>query len=332
MTLRIAIASLAVAAALAAAAPRAYALEGYKATPEYQAIGRDFRITSVAQGDFNDDGVDEVAVAYRSVGEAGSEGGLMILKQTGGAYRPAFHVYFDSTYASEVRGGNGRLEMTLVHTGPGGDDEVQLAWKYGDQFVFNGEDKGPLKGIRAVASTTKRGNGTPASVLDNDLDSGWAEGVEGTGVGESVTVKLSKPIGVGLIGIFPGKSTDGRDFKVANRLHRGTVEAQTESDVGDEASALDFSDLGINVGGDSDDLVFANKPEFKFFKIKRSKALNLVVKIDSVYLGGKDDDTYISEIEVVPLIPRSETVDRGKKAAKPEKAGKPTVKGTVIEE
>jgi len=334
MTLRSAIASLAVAAALAAVAPPAHALEGYKATPEYQALGRDFRITSVAQADFNDDGVDEVGIAYRSAGGGGSEGGLLILKQAGGEFRPAFHVFFESTYASEVSGEKGRLELTLVHTGPGGDDEVQLTWKYGEQFVFNGEDRSLLKGIRAVASSTKRGNGTPAAVLDNDLDTGWAEGVEGTGVGESVTVKLAKPIGVGLIGIFPGRSTDAKDFKQANRLHRGTFEVQTESDVGDEASALDFSDLGINVGGDTDDLVFANKPEFKFFKVKRSKALNLVVKIDSVYLGDKDDDTYVSEIEVVPLIPRSETVDRGKKAAKKEKEkeSKPTVKGTVIEE
>jgi len=333
MTPRIAIASLAAIGALVALAPAARAVEGYKATPEYQALGRDYRITSVAQADFNDDGVEDVGVAYRTAGEGGSEGGLLILRQSGGEYRPAYHVFFESTYASEVRGARGRLDLTLVRSAPSGDDEVQLSWKHGDQFVFNGEERSLLKGLRAVASSTKRGAGAPASVLDDDLDTGWAEGVEGTGVGESVTVKLSKPIGIGLIGVFPGKSTDGKEFKQANRLHRATFEVQTESDVGDEASALDFSDLGINVGGDSDDLTFANKPEFKFFKIKRSKALNLVVKIDSVYLGDKDDDTYISEIEVVPLIPRSETVDRGKKAAKPEKpAGKPTVKGTVIED
>ncbi|MBN2358537.1 MAG: hypothetical protein JXR83_03730 [Deltaproteobacteria bacterium] len=333
MTLRVASASLAFAAALALVAGPGHALEGYKAAPEYQALGRDFRITSVAQADFNDDGVEDVAVAYRSAGAGGSEGGLLILRQSGGQYRPAYHVFFDSTYASEVRGARGRLEMTMVHSGPSGDEEVYLAWKYGDQFVFNGEDRGPLRGLRAIASSTKRGE-NPAAVLDDDLDTAWAEGVEGTGVGESVTVKLSKPIGVGMIGVFPGKSTDAREFKRANRLHRALLEVQTESDVGDEISALDFSDLGINIGGDTEELVFANKPEFKFFKLRRSKALNLVVKIESVYLGDKEDDTHVAEIEVVPLIPRSETVDRGKKVPKKEKekAGKPTVKGTVIAE
>jgi len=306
----------------------AYA-SGHKSAPEYKAIDDGFRITSEVTADFNDDAVDEVAVAYRTSGSGAPEGGLLILRPAGGKYRPAFHVFFDSTYAAQVRGAKGAIELTLVRSSGGGDEERVLVWEYGKHFVFKGDQRSFISGARVSSSSYLRGTTRASNVIDDDLESGWAEGVGGTGVGESVTIKLKKAVGVGLIGIFPGKSTDKKEFKLANRVHRATLEIQTESDVGDEASALDFSDLGIDIGGDTEELAFDNRPEVKYFVVKRNKALNLEVKIDSVYLGDKEDDTYISEIEIVPLIPRSETLDRAKKG---KSKGKPSVRGELISE
>ncbi|MFH1808887.1 MAG: hypothetical protein ABIJ09_09085 [Pseudomonadota bacterium] len=315
---------------LAAASTRA-ASDDYKSTPEYRALSENFRVTSVVTADLDEDRVDEVAVAYRtSSSSATPEGGLLVLKPTGGAWRPVFHVFFDSTYASELAGQKGQLELTLVRSSAAGDEERLLEWKYGEQFVFNGHERSALRNLKASATTTMKGGSAYASnAIDNDLDTAWAEGVGGTGVGESITLKLARPIGVGLLGMFPGKNTDDKAFKRANRVHRATLEIQTESDVGDEASALDFSDLGIDIAGDTEELAFENKPEFRYFKLKRRKALNLIIKLDSVYLGDKEDDTYIAEIEIVPLLPRTETLDKAKK--KPAKSGAaPSVKGAVV--
>lgn len=305
----------------------AYA-SGYKDTPEYVAIADEFRITSEVKGDFNDDASEDVAIAYRTSGSGSPEGGLLILRQVGGAFRPAYHVFFDSTYVTQVRGGGGGLELTLMRSSPSGDEERVLQWKHGKDYVYNNDERSFLGGVRVSSSSNLRGTTRASNVVDDDLDSAWAEGVGGTGVGESITVKLRKPIGVGMIGVFPGKSTNEREFKRANRVHRATLEIQTESDIGDEASALDFSDLGIDIGGDTEELSFDNRPAIKFFKVKRNKALNFEFKIDSVYLGDKEDDTYISEVQIVPLLPRAETLDKAKKT----KGARPTVRGQLISE
>lgn len=315
-------------------AQSASSAEDYKSIAQYKAIAKAFRVTSVVTADIDEDLVEEVAIAYRtSSSSATGEGGLLILKPVGGQYRPVYHVFFDSTYASQIKADKGRIGFLFIRSGPTGDEELGLTWSYGKQFVFNDHTESVLFGARTTCSS--RAKGTESSdVIDLDLDTAWAEGVGGTGVGESVTVKLKKPISVGLVGLFPGKSLDRKAFKRANRVHRATLEIQTESDVGDEASALDFSDLGIDIGGDTEELAFSNAPQFKYFKIKRRKALNLVVKIDSVYLGDKEDDTYVAEFEIVPMIPRSETIDRAKKIT-PKKAGStgaPKVSGKVIEE
>ena len=308
-----------------------FLLASYKDVPEYRAIEADFVVTSVVESDFNGDAVQDNAIAYRSKGAATPEGGLLILSSQAGSIRPVFHVFFEGTYAAELQAKDEQLEISLVRPGPTGDEQVLLTWKYGRDFFFNGDKKSALYGLQASASSTLRGGGAYASnAIDNDLDTAWAEGVAGTGVGESLTIKLAHPVKLAMLGIFPGKSTDKKAFRRANRLNRGTLEIQTESDLGDESSALDFSDLGIDVGGDTEELVLSNKPEIKFIQIKRQDAQNLIIKIDSVFLGDKDDDTYIAEVEPVPLLSRSETLDRAK--AKPKKSAKPTVKAAVIAE
>ncbi len=303
----------------------------YKDAPEYRAIDAAFVITSISEADFDGDAVKDTAVAYRSKGAATPEGGLLILSSQAGVIRPVFHVFFEGTYAAELQAQDAQLDLTLVKPGPAGDDQRLLQWKYGRDFYFNSDKKSPLYGLQASASSTLRGGTAYASnTIDNDLDTAWAEGVPGTGVGESLTIKLAQPLKLAMLGIFPGKSTDKKAFRRANRLNRGTLEIQTESDLGDESSALDFSDLGIDVGGDTEDLVLSNKPEIKFIAIKRQDAQNLIIKIDSVFLGDKDDDTYIAEVELVPLLPASQTLDRAKKIAKASSG--PKVKAAVIPE
>lgn len=309
------------------------AAQAYKDVPEYRAIEADFLVTSISEADFNGDGATDTAISYRTKGAATPEGGLLIVSPQGGRSRPVFHVFFEATYANELQAEAGQLVLTLVKPGPAGDEQRRLSWKYGQDFFFFDDSKGLVHGLIASASSTMRGGAAYASnTIDNDLDSAWAEGVPGTGVGESLTIKLARPMTVAMLGVFPGHSTDAKAFRRANRVNRATLEIQTESDLGDESSALDFSDLGIDVGGDTEDLVFSNKPELKFVPIKRRKALNLIIKIDSVYLGDKDDDTYIAEVEIVPLLPRSLTFDRAKPIAKPSAAPAPSVKGAVIAE
>lgn len=303
----------------------------YKDVQEYRAIEAEFVVTSVVESDFNGDAVMDHAIGYRTRGAATPEGGLLILSSQAGSIRPVFHVFFEGTYAAELQAKDAKLEISLVKPGLAGDEQVLLTWNYGKDFFFNDEKESVLFGLQASASTTLRGGGGYASnAIDNNLDTAWAEGVPGTGVGESLTLKLAHPIKLAMLGIFPGKSTDKKDFRRANRLNRGTLEIQTESDLGDESSALDFSDLGIDVGGETEELAFSNKPEIKFLQIQRRKAQNLIIKIDSVFLGDKDDDTYIAEVELVPLLSRSLTLDRAKKKAK--KSTGPAVKAAVIPE
>lgn len=301
---------------------------GYKSAPEYVSLSKSFRITSEVTCDLDANSVDESAVAYRTADGGTAEGGLVLFAPKGGGFKTVFHVFFDSTYIAQLSCKGDKLSMVLVRARAGENENLQLTWTYGKELVFDDDKRSPLYGRRALSSCRARDSGVaPGNVIDGDLDTAWAEGVPGTGVGESVTVKLLKPVGVGLIGVFPGHSPDAKAFKRTNRIHRATLEIQTESDIGDEAAALDFSDLGIDVGGDTEQLTFANRPEITFFKLKRRKALNLVLKIDSVFLGDKDDDTHIAEIEIVPLVPRTETLDKATKLAAP---GTPKVTGAVI--
>lgn len=304
---------------------------GHKNALAYQAIEESSSITSEVTIDLDGDGSKEVAVAYKQNDSGATpEGGLLVLGRKAEGYRSVYHVFFDSTYISEMMAGDEGLVLIISRFSPGREEKLQLPWRYGKEFYFNADAQSPLAGISAKSSSHAKGAGAYADlVLDGDFDTAWAEGRPGTGVSESVTIKLKKPLGIGLVGIMPGKGTAPKVFKVANRIHRATLEIQTESDMGDEASALDFSDLGIDIGGDSIDLSFENKPVLTYFRVVRRQALNLELRINSVFLGDKEDDTYVAEIEVVPLVPRSESIDRGK----PYRGGaKPSVKGAVINE
>lgn len=310
-------------AATASAAPN------YGSAPEYVSLSKSFQVTSIATADYDEDAGDEVAIAYRTRGKGAAEGGVLVLKPRGEEHRPVFHVFFENTYASELKGEKGKLTLILVKSSPGGEQERQLQWTYGKEFVFNEDERSPMKKVRATSSSRARKGGIASeNVIDGDLGTAWAEGVDGTGIGESVTVKLPRPMSIGLVGILAGKSLKRRDFNLANRIHRATLEVQTEGDVGDVASELDFSDLGIDFGGDTEELTFANEPEVKFFVVKRRRALNVVLRIDSVFLGDKEDDTYVAEIEVVPMLPPAETLDKA--TAYKRSKGAPTVEAKVI--
>ncbi|MBN2440538.1 MAG: hypothetical protein JXJ04_04315 [Spirochaetales bacterium] len=116
---------------------------------------------------------------------------------------------------------------------------------------------------------------TPAKAFDNNPKTGWLEGVNSPGTGESITLKLNKEITVDEIAVAPGYF-DSKWWKSNNRV----------------------KSLRITYGGTSRVLNF--KDEMQMQKIKLAKEIRfsgITFEITEVYLSGKDNDTGISEIE-----------------------------------
>jgi len=110
------------------------------------------------------------------------------------------------------------------------------------------------------------------------------------------------------------ESYGARNVRVFGSLARG--DAGPDSDV-------DFEeDLGLGLYGDRVELSFSNRPVMRYFRLDRKSSLSLELKITSVLLGERNDDTYISEVDLVELIPATSQPDSKPTGAKPG-SGKP---------
>jgi hypothetical protein len=121
---------------------------------------------------------------------------------------------------------------------------------------------------------------------------------------------------ISYVAIFGGHGGGQRSFFDHNRVHRGSIEARTAADLGDALAGIDFSELGIGAGGDRTEFTLENSPGVTYIRLDKKGVTELNVRIDSVYLGRRTDDTHIAEIEVVPTLELSETLDRSMPVSK----------------
>ncbi|MCP4229784.1 MAG: discoidin domain-containing protein, partial [bacterium] len=136
----------------------------------------------------------------------------------------------------------------------------------------------------AKASSTLVEPGKPAdnlgaeNAIDGDPTTAWAEGVDGSGVGESLIIYFGETIEVRDIGLIPG-------FAKAPMVYRGNNRV--------ESARFEFSD------GTTMTRSFNKKAEVTIFDLSNPvKADSVTITILGVYPGENWDDTCISEVVV----------------------------------
>lgn len=306
--------------ALAAiAAGPAQAAAASDSGPWMAALSSAFVVVDLSQGDLDGDGKDETILCYREdTGRTQQVSGVAVLAGRGADLRPIFHVQLDEVLCEKARVSGKKLGVLL-------SDRKQLVWTPGEDIKLRGDKGGLYAGLTAKATSSAPGTSADKAI-DGDLNTAWAEGASGTGIGQTLTLTLAKPTDVGYVALHSGNGTGSRAFFDANRIHRGSLRAKTEADVGDTAAGIDFSSLGIESIGDRIEFNCENKPQVLYIPVNRKGVVELQVRIESVYLGDKKDDTTIAEVEIVPLLGLADTVDRAR-AAKPKEAPAGTPKG-----
>jgi hypothetical protein len=270
--------------------------------PWLTALSSSFVVVDLAKGDLNGDGADETLVCYREdVGRTEQKSGVAVYAGKGADLEPVFHVQLEAM-CEKVKASGRKLGILLT-------GNKQLVWTYGEDLKFR-KDKGSV----FAGMTVKASSSAPAypaeKAIDGDVGTSWAEGSSGTGLGQKITLRLPRPMNIGVIGIYSGIGSSSRSFFDSNRLHRGSVEAKTEADLGDSAAGIDFSALGIDSIGDRIEFNCENKPGVTYINVDKRGVVELQFRIESVYLGDKKDDTHIAEIEVVPMLGLGETLDK----------------------
>ncbi len=278
--------------------------------PWMMALSSAFVIVDMSTGDLDNDGRPETVLCYRQdLATTDQRSGVVVLQGVGPDAKPAFHAQLTGTLCEKVRIANGRVGVLL----PG---NKQLAWSYGNEVRFRSDKASPVAAKSVSASSSLDAAHAPAKAYDNDLATSWAEGAAGTGIGQTLTIRLDRAVDVGSVALLCGDGNGQRAFLDRNRVHRGSIETKTEADLGDVDSGIDFSSLGIATIGDRIEFACENKPQIIYVNVGKRDVVELTVRIDSVFLGDKKDDTHIAELEIVPMLDPTQTVDRAREVKK----------------
>jgi hypothetical protein len=285
-----------------------------------QAITQSFVIIDMSGGDIDGDGKDELAICYREQphGSGGQKGGVILFADSTGNSKPLFHSQLDEAPCEKVAVQGRQLVLQL----PG---KKQLTWTYGAEIRFRSDASSPFAGMAVKASSQADAAHAGKAAIDGDLNTSWGEGAPGTGIGQTLLLTLPKPMFVGVVGVVCGDVSGTRPFFDNNRVHRGSIEAKTGDDLGDTAAGVDFASLGIATIGDRVEFTCENRPGVTYVNVNRRDVREIELRVDSVYLGDKKDETRVAEVEIVPVLLQSETYDRSKDLTKPPpRADKPT--------
>lgn len=138
------------------------------------------------------------------------------------------------------------------------------------------------------ATSTLGNKYKPLYAFDGELDTCWAEGTDGHGIGEILVINSGPhdEFDVKNIRIFSGYGKSAELFYKNSRIEKMEIVVFTyTSSVGSKKvrKLVTFND----------------KPEFKTIPINKKNVYKINFKILEVYEGSKWDDTCISDIEIV---------------------------------
>ena len=146
-----------------------------------------------------------------------------------------------------------------------------------------------------------------ASALDGDLSTSWAEGTQGSGIGEKLVVfhEAGETRGDYLY-IFPGWGGSQETWEKNNRLHAVTITVYGVK----KYTITGGADLKYLATIEEFTVSFIDQPQYQGIPIGRyliednswPSGIDLyivVLEINSVYEGSKWDDTVIAEIQIL---------------------------------
>jgi len=122
------------------------------------------------------------------------------------------------------------------------------------------------------AATLAAGN-----AVDADVATAWAEGVEGPGIGESITIDFGGPVAVENVGIIPGYAATAALYWGNNRVEKARFELST---------------------GETVEQHFDDKAALQYVPLSGEGVRWLKITILEAYISPKWNDTCISEITI----------------------------------
>ncbi|RMG20305.1 MAG: hypothetical protein D6729_03245 [Deltaproteobacteria bacterium] len=273
--------------------------------PVYTGVLRRATRVDAAWGDFDGDGVDEVAVAVRD----GPRGGLLLFSSRAGEYVKHFAGLWDDAVPLRVDARGRRLEVLLERQTQRGPRRFRQAVAQVAGWCGPGtgaeSEAGRTRPVVEASSTlaARRAEASPEAVFDGSLETGWAEGAPGTGVGERLSVVFPRPLDLAWIGIASGHTTDPQQWKRSNRVHRGVLRlygGALEAAPGPRAPTPAARPAK---GMRRIDFELPDEPGLHYLDVDLRGVERLELEITSVYLGQKYDDAWIAEIDLVCRLP-----------------------------
>ncbi|MDF1561995.1 MAG: hypothetical protein P1V51_03075 [Deltaproteobacteria bacterium] len=272
-------------------------------TAVHQGLLRQGTQTAADHGDLDGDGRHEGVVAYKIRTPDRTLWGVLVIYQSFEAvYRERSIVAWKGAWPETLGVAMERLEVGL-RAGEGeearGGQEV-LRWE--KDLDWQRERDGRLRDVKPWASSTldgrkSRGGKTSAEhLVDDRMDTGWAESALGTGISERVRLSFTGPVDLALLGLAGGNGASDEAFELSNRVGRFELRVLTASDEGDPAAGIDYTAMGLAFSGQKEHFDLRDEPGMVFLPVDVTEVKHLELKIESVFLGDKFDDCWISEL------------------------------------
>ena len=128
----------------------------------------------------------------------------------------------------------------------------------------------------SATATSSDGAATPDLVIDGAKNTWWAEGVEGLGVGETITITFSNPTDLAKVGVTPGTTREQTQFLLQPRP---------------KSLFLSFSD------GSTETIKLTDSVDFQSFEVEARSVTTVNVQILDAYPSMQGQSTAIAEIE-----------------------------------
>ena len=274
-----------------------------KKVPEIRGIRARYRLVGLAEADLDGDGVRELIGAFKPRRENRKRGGFIVLSQHGGKYRTAWAGLFPASYPETLTVDRDTIRADVLT--PTGRSRVQL--RYGTDFSFFTDKSSPFANPKvSVSSILKAPRGTTIAaqnLVDGDPMTAWAEGAMGTGAGEWIQIDFAKPVNLGMLGVIGGDYRSEQNWQDSNRLHRFEITTETPEDRTTTVEDIDLTrelrlpSMGRRILAKTKDI-----RRTKWVEVRRKNIVSVKLVATSVYLGDKNDDLFISEVEFAELL------------------------------